>query len=442
MDHLPPSSPSIDLAGLVQSGRIHRAAYIGPAIFEQEMRLIFGRSWLFLCHESQVAKPGSFFTTVMGREPVIVSRDAAGMLHVLFNRCTHRGAKLATDETGTAKRFVCCYHGWAFDLDGRLADELLPEGYGGVPGADGSLDLVRVPRVETYRGFIFASLAKEGPSLLDWFGPIASSLDDMVDRAPGGVLEVAGGVSRHAYDGNWKLVIENQNDTLHPRVVHASSVAAARDQNDKADSDGAGEVQIKQMRQNGAPAHVWEGLGVWTSGLGHSFMGDYHTDGRMAERPEEDAVEREYREALERTHGQERTRAILGVQRFNTIIYPNLSFVSRFRQLRVVQPVSVNRTVVVTYTFRMPLAPDRMFRDSVAFANVVNGAGSLVLTDDLETYARVQHDLESQGGDWGDVQRGMGGDHDEANGLLRGQTGTSEIHLRTQFAAWRRWMTA
>jgi phenylpropionate dioxygenase-like ring-hydroxylating dioxygenase large terminal subunit len=405
------------------------------------MRLLWGRAWLYLCHESQVAKPGAFFTTTMGREPVIVTRDGAGSIHVVFNRCTHRGAKLATDESGTAKRFVCCYHGWAFDLDGRLADVPLPEGYGGKsPTEDRSLDLARIPRVSNYRGFIFASLAPNGPSLTEWLGPIASSFDDMVDRAPGGVLEVAGGVSRHAYDGNWKLVIENHNDTLHPRFVHASSVAAARDQSDEVHSDGAGEVQIKQMRQNGAPAHVWESLGIWTSEWGHSFMGDYHTDARMAARSEEDPVEREYREALESTHGAERTSQIMAVTRFNTCVYPNLSFMSRFRQLRVIHPISVNRTVVVTYTFRMPGAPERMFRDSIAFANVVNGVGSLVLTDDLETYARVQDGLTSQGGDWVDVNRGLGGDHNEANGTLRGQTGTSEIHLRAQMNAWRRWM--
>ena len=75
MDSLPPASSA---ASLVQPGRIHRAAYVDPAIFEEEMRLIFGRSWLYLCHESQVAKPGSFYTTVMGREPVIVSRDSSG----------------------------------------------------------------------------------------------------------------------------------------------------------------------------------------------------------------------------------------------------------------------------------------------------------------------------------------------------------------------------
>ena len=427
---------------LVQEGRVHRAAYVDPAVFELEMARIFGRAWLYLCHESQIAKPGQFFTTTMGRQPVIVSRDQAGAINVLFNRCTHRGAKLATDENGTAKRFVCCYHGWAFELDGKLADVPLPEGYGGAkyPPEDGSLDLVRVPRVANYRGFIFASLAAAGPDLVEFLGPVATSIDDMVDRAPGGLLEVAGGVSRHAYDGNWKLVVENHNDTLHPRFVHASSTAAARDQKDTVHSDGAGEIQLKQMRQNGAPAHVWEGLGIWSSHWGHSFMGDYHTDANMAARTEEDPVQQEYRRALEATHGPQRTQEILSVQRFNTIIYPNLSFMSRFRQLRVVQPISVDRTVVTTYTFRMPGAPGKMFRDSIAFANVVNGVGSLVLTDDLETYARVQDGLTSQGGDWIDVKRGMGGDFNEANGTLRGQTGTSEIHLRAQFAAWQRWM--
>ena len=429
---------------MVQEGRVHRAAYVDPAIFELEMRRIFGRAWLYLCHESQVATPGRFFTTLMGREPVIVSRARDGELHVLFNRCTHRGAKLATDEQGAVKRFVCCYHGWAFELDGALAEVPLPEGYGAAnyPPTDGSLDLARVPRVRNYRGFIFASLSADGPGLEEWLGPVITSFDDMVDRAPGGLLEVAGGVSRHAYDGNWKLVIENHNDTLHPRFVHASSVAAARDQKDSVHSDGAGEIQIKQMRQNGAPAHVWEGLGIWASHHGHSFMGDYHTDANMAARTEEDPVQKAYRAALEETHGAERTQEIMAVQRFNTVVYPNLSFMSRFRQLRVVQPVSVNRTVVITYTFRMPGAPAEMFRDSISFANVVNGVGSMVLTDDLETYARVQDGLTSQGGDWIDVRRGMGGDASEANGTLRGQTGTSEIHLRSQFAAWRRWMAA
>ena len=435
-----PPSPTPAPAALVGESRVHRAVYVDPAIFDLEMEHIFGRAWLYVAHESQIAKPGSYVTAQMGRQPVIIARHKDGTIHALFNRCTHRGAKLCMDHSGTVKRFVCCYHGWAFDTDGRLAEVPLPDGYPGGHGlGDPSLDLARVPRVESYRGFIFASLAAEGPSLTDFLGFMATSLDDMVDRAPGGLIEVAGGVSRHAYNGNWKLVIENHNDTLHPRFVHASSVAAARDQDDAVHSDGSGAIQLRQMRQNGAPAQVWENLGIWTAEHGHAFMGDYHSDKTLLSQAE-DPVQTAYRQALEASTGAERAREIMSVSRFNTVLYPNLSFMSRFRQLRVVQPMSVGRTVVVTYTFRMPGAPAEMFEDSIAFANVVNGCGSLVLTDDLETYERVQDGLLSQGGDWVDFSRGLGRDERDEHGTLRGSTGTSEIHLRNQFAAWAAYM--
>ena len=66
---------------------------------------------------------------------------------------------------------------------------------------------------------------------------------------------------------------------------------------------------------------------------------------------------------------------------------------SQFRQLRIIHPLAVDRSVVYTYSFRMKNAPAQMFRDTVAFANVVNGTASWVLTDDLEVYERIQHGL-------------------------------------------------
>jgi phenylpropionate dioxygenase-like ring-hydroxylating dioxygenase large terminal subunit len=114
----------------------------------------------------------------------------------------------------------------------------------------------------------------------------------------------------------------------------------------------------------------------------------------------------------------------------------------QFRQLRIVHPLAVNRTVVYTYSFRLKGAPEQMFRDTVAFANVVNGTASWVLTDDLEVYERVQHGLTAQTNDWVYLARGWGGDVDDAEGTRRGATGTSEIHIRSQFAAWLRYMTA
>ena len=115
---------------------------------------------------------------------------------------------------------------------------------------------------------------------------------------------------------------------------------------------------------------------------------------------------------------------------------------SQFRQLRIVHPISVDRTVVYAYSFRLKGAPVRMFHDTVAFSNVVNGTASPVLTDDLEVYERTQEGLTAQRSDWVFLGRGQGRDVADGAGVLRGGTGTSEIHIRNQLAAWLEYMTA
>ena len=77
------------------------------------------------------------------------------------------------------------------------------------------------------------------------------------------------------------------------------------------------------------------------------------------------------------------------VRRWNSNVYPNLSFMSQFQQLRVIHPLAVDRTLVCTYNFRLKGAPEQMFHNTIRFANIVNGTGSLVLTDDLEIYNRI-----------------------------------------------------
>ena len=98
---------------------------------------------------------------------------------------------------------------------------------------------------------------------------------------------------------------------------------------------------------------------------------------------------RDYIAALEKKKGKAETKRILEVRRWNSNIYPNVSLMSQFQQLRVVHPIAVNRTVVHTYSFRLKGAPEQMFRNTISFANIVNGTGSLVLTDDLEIYNRI-----------------------------------------------------
>lgn len=427
------------IKGLVQADRVHRAVYSDPALFELELDRIFGRAWLILGHESQVARPGDFFTTRMGREPVIVARHTDGSVRVLINRCAHRGARVCDASTGTTSEFVCAYHGWTYGTDGGLVGLPLPGGYERPAGESIGGGLASVPRVESYRGFLFASLAEHGPTLAEFLGPLRASFDDFVERAPDGEIEVAGGVFKHAYHGNWKLVLENHNDTVHPAFVHASSIWAARRQ--PAFDSGYAEIGVRQMLQNGAPWDVWENTGLWVAAYGHSWMADYHDDSRLVAALDHPAFA-EYRAALERRLGRDGAARVLGELRWNSIVYPNCSFMSQFRQLRIVHPIAVDRTVVYTYSFRLKGAPERMFRDTVAFANVVNGTASPVLTDDLEVYERTQEGLNAQRSAWVFLGRGLGRDVPDSAGVLRGASGTSEIHIRNQLAAWLEYMTA
>ena len=233
-------------------------------------------------------------------------RDADGEIRVIHNQCAHRGSLVVANDKGNANEFQCCYHGWTYHLDGRLKAVPLQHGYPRDfdPKNPQDRDGAGLPRVTSYRGFVFASEAPDGPSLEDFLGYMTTSLDDMVDRAPDGEIEVAGGVFKHAYDANWKLYLENLCDAAHPWFTHRSSIDAAQQQSDEVYSDGSGEIAIRQMRQNGAPYSFWESqVGIWTYPNGHSYLGDYHDDAKLVAALK-DPLFREYIAALEKKKGK------------------------------------------------------------------------------------------------------------------------------------------
>jgi len=431
-----------DMSQFIAPGRVHRRIYTDPAIFELEMERIFGAAWIYVGHESQVREPGDYACTRIGRKPVVLVRDAEGEIRVIHNQCAHRGALVVASDKGRTDEFQCCYHGWTYHLDGRLKAVPLNHGYPKeFDPRNPNTAMLKVPRVKSYRGFVFASLAADGPSLEDFLGYMTTSLDDMVDRAPMAEIEPAGGVFKHAYDANWKLYLENLCDAAHPLFTHRSSIDAAQQQSDDVYSDGSGEIAIRQMRQNAAPYSFWESqVGIWTYPNGHSFLGDYHDDAKLVAAMKDPAF-RDYIAALETHQGRERARKILEVRRWNSNVYPNLSFMSQFQQLRVVHPIAVNRTEVHTYSFRLKGAPEQMFRNTVSFANIVNGTGSLVLTDDLEIYNRIGMGLSSEGAEWIEVGRGFQTDAPDEHSGRRGKNSTSEVYIRNMLDAWLGYMT-
>jgi len=429
------------LGRLVEPDRVHRRLYTDPAIFELEMTRIFGRCWLFLAHESQVAASGDFIRTRLGREDVIVTRGRDGRIHALVNRCTHRGAQICAHEKGNTAAFACPYHAWTFGLDGVLGSvphrQSLPPGF---DVKDPRLSLARAPRVESYRGFVFASLAPEGESLAEFLGPMAEAIDNFVDRSPEGAIEQAGGIARQEYRGNWKLHHENANDTLHPGFVHESSVSAARaDKRDYAAPAYDGHQTHTQMLSNGFGVREWQSLALTAFERGHSYMGGFYKGGVLSP-DRDDPVWREYRAKLVARHGEEKTAQVLGQDRFNNLLYPNVSLNAQYQQIRIVQPIAVDRTRVLAFCFRLKGAPDALFHRAVRFLTNLSSPASMILSDDVEIFERVQTGLANPVPEWIDQSRGLSTDRVSNDGR-RESTGISELPHRTQYGAWLRYMT-
>ena len=430
-----------EIGALVLPDKVHRRVYTDPDLFDLEMARIFGRVWVFVGHESQVPEPGDWIKSRIGTRHVLLTRDREGEIHVLRNQCAHRGMAVCAGERGNGKRLVCPYHGWAYHLDGSLAGVPRPRGYSNAirPG-DPDHGLGRAARVENYRGFVFASLADDGPTLADYLGDMASALDNMVDRAPAGRLEIAGGVHRQAFRGNWKLHMENACDLVHPSFVHQSSVDSARAfVADTGSFDEAGQA-IQMFHSNGLDLDDWDRLSVYGYANGHCYMDGFYRGGMMD--PEADTpVFDEYKAALVAARGEARTNEILGRDAFNNLIYPNLNFNTRFQQLRVIHPVAVDRTQLFSYSLRLVGAPDEMFRMSVRFVTTANSPASPISSDDLAIFEGIQAMLADGGVDWIDLSRRAG--HEQPHGNAGStDTGTSELSLRALLGAWRSYMTA
>lgn len=423
---------------LVEPHQVHRDVYVSPEIYALEMKHLFANTWVFVGHESQTPNKGDYFATQIGNQPVIQVRHKDDEIHVLLNRCPHKGTKIVIDRQGnTGKFFRCPYHAWSFKTDGCLLAIPLKKGYAdtNLSETQNGKGMKAVGAMRNYRGFIFARLADEGISFEEFFGDSLSSLDNMVDRSPEGRLEVVGPPLRYLHHCNWKMLVENQTDTCHPMVAHESSAGTAVKLYEELGlpEDAPKPPAMEIIAPFMSPYEFFEGMGIRTWPNGHGHTGVNHSI-----HSNYTAIEG-YFEAMVATYGEDKAKAILDENRHNTVYFPNIMIKGPIQQLRTFIPLAADKTIVESYIYRLVGAPDELTARTAMYNRMINAPTSIVGHDDLEMYERAQEGLMVDGLEWVNIQRLL--EEDEDFGEEAVENGTTERQMRNQFDAWVRFMT-
>ena len=421
---------------LFTGGQVHRDVYIDREIYDLEMKHLWANTWVYVGHDSQVPNTGDYLTTQIGNQPVIMVRHTDGEVCVLYNRCPHKGTKIAIDREGnTGKFFRCPYHAWSFKTDGCLLAIPLRKGYDGTtlestPNAQG---MTPVGAVRNYRGFIFARLAPEGMEFEEFFGGSLSSLDNMVDRSPEGRLEVAGPPLRYINNCNWKMLVENQTDTCHPMVAHESSAGTAVRLYEEMGNPEPRPPAMEIIAPFMSPYEFMEGMGIRTWPNGHG-----HTGVNMSIHSDYSAIPG-YFDAMTKAYGEDGAKAILDENRHNTVYFPSIMIKGPIQQLRNFIPLGPDKTLIESWIYRLVGAPDQLLARTAMYNRMINASTSMVGHDDTEMYERAQEGLTTQGLEWVDLNRLYTGPESFEGELI--ENGTTERQMRNQFDAWVKFMT-
>ncbi len=420
---------AIDYDRLVRPHRVHADCYLDSEIFQDELERIFYRGWVYIGHESEVLDPGDWKQAWIGRQSVLLIRGDDRRVRVLMNRCAHRAATLCQSEQGSGRVLRCAYHGWTYACDGQLKAIPYADGYG--PDLDKSdWNLASPPRVERYRGFVFASVSAEGISLAEHLGaPVREQLDLFCDLSPKGEIVGQSGTNKYGYDANWKLQMENSIDGYHPNFAHQAF------------------FQGLQQRTGARIAQVFEGGSLGRSrdlGGGHSML-DYRAhnledDGlrRRLERLKATPWGKRYWEDMVASHGERRAEELLLIGGTHMHVFPNLVVLQN--QIRTIRPIHVDRTEVRLSPMLLAGAPDELnvarLRNHEGFYGPAGGG----VPDDIEMFMRVRGGLESTVNPWLRFERGLHREKVDTDGTRYGQV-TDEVPQRAMWRHWKRLMT-
>jgi len=393
--------------------RVNTGAYRGRSVFEAEMDRIFYRSWVYLCHESEVQKPGDYKATQIGTRPVIVAKDRDGKVYASLNACPHRGATVCREEKGNTRAFVCPYHGWSFRPSGQLIgipdEDRYPAGF-----CKTTKNLKAVPRVEAYGGLIFGSFDTEIVPLDVWLGGVKRHIDLWLDRAAGGKYRVATS-HKYGYDGNWKFQTENIYDGYHPGFVHGSAFRTLK-KFDGTFSNRALDIAVRQV------------------GHTRGFPGGHGT--LEAGQPLESAgidpiILSAYKNRLKEMHGEERAAEVVNNRHF--LVFPNLAVFDY--NIRVIQPISHDRTDICSYPVLIDGVDQQINTNHMLDAQTRVGTAGILSADDIDVFAGAQNALRANGSDWITLSRGLG----KEDVMPDGERVGAYSDETPQRAFWRQW---
>ena len=374
--------------------RVDRSVYTDPDVFEAELTRIYEGGWVFLCHEAQVKEAGAYFATEIGRQPVFVVRQKDGGLKGFINACSHRGAVLTPHKQGKATVLTCRFHGWSYGCDGHCIKIKNEEtGFSRDNFQRSQFDLTPVPRVESYRGFVFGSLNSDVPPIGDYLGAATKWIDLIVAQSPEG-LEVVPGSSTYTIYGNWKMQVENAVDGYHVSTVHRVFASTVRNR-EMRDGITGGMAKTEGGRIAGQVPS-----GAYDLGNGHMAIWATHTT------PEVRPVWQQ-KERLERELPAEDVRWILTRGR-NLAVFPNVMIMDNpSTQIRVVKPVAPDRAEVTVYCIAPVGEPKaaraarlRKFEDFYLTFGMATSDDMAALEDSYEgSKARLVR--------WNDISNGM-----------------------------------
>ncbi len=375
---------------------VSRRIFGDADIYKEELENVFGRTWQFVAHDTQLPKPGDFLTTFMGEDPVLVIRQEDGSIRAFLNACSHRGPLLCMAEEGNAKSFACPYHGWVFGADGALLNAPRE----GDDGYHYQLDKekwgLRSIRVECYKGLYFANFDPQAPSLRDYLGDFAWYLDAIFDPLPSGV-EFLGGTMRQRLRCNWKIAAENIfADTYHVLAAHAVAVGVCM-------GNRGMQIGIEEGEKTDVDA-----LGISATIDGHGWNANFDGQGIFGlfkdPAPWLAYLDRQRPRYIE--HLGERRAWFVGSS-IDGGVFPNFLFVPGFT-FRQIHPKGPNECEIAMWTVVERDLPQELKTEMVRFNARMLGTSGMFETDDCANMERIAMTINATQGSRCDSHYAMG----------------------------------